>query len=142
MVYYCWVLTNIKEHTHIYKYNLIFFFFNRDACVEQKSNLREFIRTNELWESEQLARTDFSPNSSPYRVLKLPRNQYAMLVVHSSLLTPIHSLFFIGNGLHPSSACSPFVIAYTHIFLVFPLITLMILYTAGCIGQQHLPGSS
>ena len=55
---YCLILTNSEEHVHI-KYNPMF--FDGDASVVPESSRREFAHTKELWESEQPARTAFSP---------------------------------------------------------------------------------
>ena len=77
-------------------------------CIERKCR-----------ESEMPVGTDFSQNSWPYLVLKLPCNPHAMLLFYWSWLTPTQYLFFIGHGLHPHDTCSLSVIAYTHAFLVF-----------------------
>ena len=100
------------------------------------------------------------------KILELPRNPHAMLIFHYSRLTSMQRLFFIGRGLHPLNACFSLTvfynqatlffslaIVYTHVMHVFywsqltpthlwfPVIVLFILWTAGCICEQHPPGS-
>ena len=102
-------------------------------------------------ESKHTAETDFSQNSRPYIVLKNPRDLHAMLAFHWLRLSPMQCLFFISYGLHPHisclfighsspprNSCYPLVTVYT----CLPVIPLLILSTAGCICNQHPPGSS
>ena len=120
VVYYCWVLTNNKEHVYIYK-NIILYslFVNGYACVEEESNQKESLSTwRSCWELELPVGTDFSQICRPYIVLKLPCDPHAMLVFHYSWLTPTQCLFFIGHGLYPHNPCSLSVTAYTHAFFV------------------------
>ena len=90
-----------------------------------------------------------------------------MLVFHWSRLTPTLCLFFLCHGLHQCITCFSLVTSYIHTVLVFhgfghgshavlvfhwsrltpthslfPVIILLILSTAGCICQQHPPGST
>ena len=69
-------------------------------------------------ESEQPAGADLSLNSRPYVVLKIPRDQFAMLIFHWSQLTPTRCLLFNGHGLPPRNAWSPLVMVYIHAMLV------------------------
>ena len=65
-------------------------FFDSDACVEQEC-IRESPHIRRGYrESEQSARTDFSQNSRPYIILKLPCDPHATLIFYWSRLTPMH----------------------------------------------------
>ena len=135
---------NKEQVTHTHTYNLIFLFFNGDACGEQESSQRECVQRS-CWESKQPVGSDFSQNSRTYIVLKLPCDShshnsspcntcfplamvytYTMLVLDLSWLIPMH--FFIPQ-------------VHAHALLVFPAVTLLILSTIRCIYQVHLPGS-
>ena len=94
---------------------LIFLFIVGNTCVGQECNRREFVKPNVLL----AVGTDLGQNSRPYIVLKPQRNPHENLILHGSRLTPTHWLFFIGHGLHPFNARSPWVTAYTLALLVF-----------------------
>ena len=98
--------------------------WSRRAIRESK-----FAHTEEPSKSELPVRTDFSQNSWAYIVLKLPCERHAMLIFHWLQLVHTQCLFFIGHDSHPRIPC-------------FPVIILLMLSTAGCICQQHPPGSS
>ena len=66
---------------------------------------------------------------------------HALFAFHWSWLTPMQCLLFIGHRLYLCNALFPLVTAYTHTLLFFLVVTLLILSTAGCTCQQHLPGS-
>ena len=88
---------------------------------------------------------NFSPNSRPYTVLKLPRDPYGLTTSSSQCL------FSDGPGLHPRIACSLLIPAlHPRIFCtscsrphisVFTVVTLLILSRDGCICQLHPPVS-
>ena len=63
-------------------------------------------------ESERSAGTDFSQDSKPYMVLKLPCD------THGHIFLPTQFLFSIGHSLHPCIACFSLAIVYTHAILV------------------------
>ena len=103
-------------------------FFDHDAC---RRTIRESLHLQRSGrKSEQPAGTDFSQNSSTYIVLKHPGDLhgYASSPPRWSWFSPTQCLFSIGHDLHPRIAC-------------FPLVTLLILSTAGCICQLHPLGS-
>ena len=135
VVYYCWILTNNEEQTHthiyiyiytyIYKCDLIFLFFNSDAYEEKERSWREFACTKGTVGSLNSQRElNFSQNSRPYIVLKLPCNphshvnsNHAMPFLHWSWFTPMHYLISIGHDLHPHIfLCLGY---HTHTFLLF-----------------------
>ena len=59
--------------------------------------------------------------------------KHAMIVLHWSWLTPTHCLLFIGHSVQTCNDRSPSAMPYTHALLVFPIVSLLILYTVWCI---------
>ena len=107
------------KNTHIYKNIILYFHSSIVMLVWSRRAIGEssHIQRN-CWESEQPVGIDFSQNSRPYIVLKLPPNLHTMLIFHWPLLTPLNCLFFLGHSLHPCIACFSLVIAYTLALLV------------------------
>ena len=94
------------------------------------------------WESERSAETELQSKSKLYIVFKLPRDQH-------------------GHALSPCNVCFSLTMVYTNSILLlhwsprhfyasgimfthfcFPVVTLLILSTTGCICQLHPPDSS
>ena len=108
----------------------------------------------------------FHPCSACFSLVTV--STHAVLVFLWSRFPPMQCLFFFGHGFHPCSACFSLVTVSTHTVLVFfflvtvytheililhwkrlnkwiasfPVVTLLILSTAGCICQQYPSGSS
>ena len=93
-------------------------------------------------ESGQHAGTDFSQNSKPYIFLKLPYNP------SDEISSRTQYLFFIGHRSLPRNASSVFNHAFFMPWLshsrisAFPVVTLLNLFTTGCICQLHPSSSS
>ena len=134
-----------EEHIYI-KISYIFILWQWCLCGAEEQSESVHIQRRSCQESDQPAGTDFSQNSRPYIVLKLPRDPCG----HTS--SPTQCSFFIGHVLHPRNDCSPLVTTYTHTFFMlwiscpriacFLVVTLLILSTTRCICQLHPPSPS
>ena len=83
------------------------------------------------WNS--LRKLNFSQNSRPYILLKLLCNR------HGYASSPAQCLFSISHSLHP---CIILCLGYhAHTFLLFPVVTLLILSSTRYMCQLHLLGS-
>ena len=112
-----------QRGTFINKNIILYFYLSTVTLGWKRRAMEEISRTRRSHREIGLpAETDFSQNSRPCIVLKLPHDPLRILVFHWSRLTPTHCLLFIGPGLHPTHS-------------LFPLILLLILSTARCVYQ-------
>ena len=117
------------RNKYVKKHNLIFLFFDGDACMEQESNQREFVYTKELSGFGTACGIWLQRKFLTLYSLKTPTWAiwpclffHTMFVLHWSWLTPMHCLFsgshfvdFIYGQMYQTTTSARFIIGQGNI---------------------------